>query len=508
MLKLIAVDRFLARRLQSASARRSSPQRSLQHTLASLLLLVAILALNGATPASAQFVEPDVDVLFNFAGDEVGDGFGWVSENIGDIDGDGAPDLIISAPFFSGEGITRGRAYVYSGADGTLLNLITAAADSTALGYSVNAAGDVNADGVPDYITGGGQVQVYSGADHTLLLDLTATTGFAHDVSGAGDVNGDGHADLLVGSQNTSVTFSQAGRAWVLSGLDGSVIWSRDGAGATHLFGSGTGLVGDVNHDTIPDVVVGAMGAGPNGGGEAYVLSGVDGAVIHTLSPDPDTATAFGQFFASGAGDVNRDGIPDVYVGDYADSFGGVAGTGRAYVYSGRTGRLIHDIPGPDPGDGFGDGRGAGDVNGDGFGDLIIAGYTNSDGAPQAGKAYIYSGRSGALLRTITATVAGDFFGVDATATGDVNFDGQTDYLVTSVGLSFAGQDVGRAFLLAGAPLPCVSDLNDNGWVGFLDLWILKHAFGDTDSPDDLNGDGVVDSKDVHVLIRDLGRCP
>ncbi len=481
------------------------PRRWLVSALIGLTVLGS-LAL--ASPILAQFVEPEVTVLFTFGGEELGDAYGWVSETIGDIDGDEVQDLIISAPFYSGDGVTKGRAYVYSGADGALLKVITGAADSTALGYSVNGAGDVDADGVPDYLTGGGQVQVYSGADHTLLLDLTAATGFAHDVSSAGDVNSDGYDDLFVGAQNTSVSFPSAGRVLVLSGLDGSVIWSLDGAGENHQLGSGTGLVGDVNNDDIPDLVAGAMGAGPNGGGEAYLLSGADGAILHTLSPDPMTAAFFGQFFASGAGDVNRDGVPDVYVGDYGDSFGGVPGTGRAYVFSGRTGRLLHDLPGPDPGDGFGDGRGAGDVNGDGFGDLFIAGYTNSDGAPQAGKAYVYSGRSGALLRTITATVAGDFFGVDATGVGDVDGDGETDYLVTSVGLNFAGQDIGRAFLLAGTPLPCVSDLNDNGWVGIFDLLILKAAIKSSDTSADLNGDGEVDFDDLRVLLRDFGRCP
>ncbi|MEM9555425.1 MAG: hypothetical protein AAGC60_14310 [Acidobacteriota bacterium] len=468
----------------------------------------ALLVLACAAPAHAQFVEPEATALVTFEGEELGGAFGWVSETIGDIDDDGAEDLIISALTFAGDGINRGRASVYSGATGALLHTITGAADFTFLGFSVNAAGDVDADGVPDYIVGGGQVEVYSGADHSLLLDLTATTGFAHDVSSAGDVDGDGHADLFVGTQGTSVSFPGAGRVWALSGADGSVLWSRDGAGENHLLGSGTGLVGDVNHDGVADLVAGAMGAGPSGGGEAYVLSGVDGAIVHTLSPDPETASVFGQFFASGAGDVNRDGVPDVYVGDYNDSSGGVAGTGRAYVFSGRTGRLIHDLPGRDPGEGFGDGRGAGDVNGDGFGDLIVAGYLNSDSAPQAGKAYIISGRSGAVLRTITATVAGDSFGVDAIATGDIDDDGEIDFLVTSVGLSFAGQDIGRAFLLAGTPLPCVSDLNGNGWVGPLDAWLLYGALGSDDTAADLDGDDDVDEDDLHVLLRDLGRCP
>ena len=97
--------------------------------------------------------------------------------------------------------------------------------------------------------------------------------------------------------------------------------------------------------------MVGAQSAGPNDGGEAYIYSGVDGALIHTLQPsDPSRALVFGQFFASGAGDVDKDGYEDAYVGDYA----GLDGAGETYIFSGATGQIIHRIPGVDTDDGFG----------------------------------------------------------------------------------------------------------------------------------------------------------
>ena len=57
----------------------------------------------------------------------------------------------------------------------------------------------------------------------------------------------------------------------------------------------------------------------------------------------------------------------------------------------------------------------------DGYDDIFAAAYTNSEGAPRAGKAYLYSGRSGALLRTFTSKLAEDNFGVDALSVGRAN---------------------------------------------------------------------------------------
>lgn len=484
-----------------------SPMRSRFRTLPPSCLIPAVIVLAVAAapgPARAQFVEPDVEVLRLFEGDEVGDAFGWVAANLGDLDGDGVVDIAIPA---IARNAGAGRVSIYSGADGSLLNQVDGTPGQSR-GFSVEAAGDVNGDCAPDYIIGGARVEVYSGADHSLLLDLTATTGFGHSVRGAGDLDGDGLGDLLVGRQGASFSFPGAGRVWALSGADGSVIWTRDGAAAGQQLGSAAGAVGDVNRDHVPDVVVGAFGAGPAFGGEAYLLSGSDGALLRVLAPvDPQAALFFGQFFASGAGDINRDGIGDVFVGDYGAGAGGTF-NGSATIYSGRNGRVLHHLVGFNPGDGLGPGRGIPDVNGDRFGDIIVAAYSSSDGAPSAGKTYLYSGRSGALLRTMTATLAGDLFGVDALAVGDTNDDGLTDFLVTAVGLSFVGLDVGRAYLIAGTVLPCPSDLDGDRRVDAHDLAVLLDAILDSDPTADLDGDGRTDLRDLSVLLRDIGRCP
>lgn len=441
-----------------------------------LALLLVGLMVGVAVFANGPIQESDANILLSLTGENAGDAFGWVGENLGDINGDGVNDVILSAPFHSAPGtIASGKIYVYSGSDGALLNAF-AGNDFEQLGFSATVAGDVNNDGVPDYIAGGtgagsapqpfqGRAVVFSGADHSILHDITGVPGdrFGASVSAAGDLNGDGYDDFLVAANRANYSFPVAGRVYAYSGQDGSILWTQDGLGAGYNLGTAAGKVGDLTGDGVPDVVVGAAGApgagqGGNAGGQAFVYSGADGSLIHTLKP-VGTAGVFGLFFASGAGDVNGDGYPDIYVADFADRQGDSPtdpfgfDTGRAYVFSGKNGETLRLFNAENQGDGLGPGRSIGqDVDGDGYGDFIIGGYTNSDGAPFAGKAYVYSGKNGHVIRAYTGTIANDWLGADAFAMGDVNGDGVVDYMLTAYGLAFAGVNPGSAYLVAGTP--------------------------------------------------------
>lgn len=425
-----------------------------------LALVAALVMVGSVAIAAAPFVEDDAVPLFVLDGETNGDIFGWVAADVGDQNGDGVTEYAIPAILEPAGGPAAGRVYVYSGVDATEV----ARHDGTAFelfGYSTASAGDVNADGTPDYIVGApgsgaspvpviGRAIVYSGADHSVIHEVApAARGFyGSAVSGAGDLDADGHDDFIVGAM---ITNGLTGRVYAYSGADASLLWAVDGLHTGDLFGSAAGLVGDVNGDGVPDLSVGAFGA--NGSrGNAYVLSGVDGSIIHVLKPLAD-GNNFGQFFASGAGDVDADGVNDVFVADYNAERGPRIGTGAAYVFSGATGKRLLVIGAENTTDGYGPGRGIGDVDGDGHADLIIAAYTSSDGAPTAGKAYIVSGADGSTLRTITNTLAGENFGVDALGLGDVDGDGLQDYLVTATGLAFAGTAPGRVYVVNGTDL-------------------------------------------------------
>lgn len=402
-------------------------------------------ACSTALASHPNFEEPDVDVLYSMAGEQAGDSFGWVADPIGDIDSDGRPDFVTSAPFQVNDGVLTGKAYVFSGADGTLLHSLVGQPNEF-MGYSATSAGDVNNDGVGDYILGTRvRAMVKSGADHSVIHEwIKPGEGFGYDSAAAGDLNHDGYDDVIIGAPFAS---GGAGRVYVFSGFDGSELWSAPGTG---LSGMGVGPAGDIDDDGTPDVVVASPGAGKNRKGAALVLSGVDGSVLLELNPKTPSPSAngqstFGRYHAHGAGDVNADGVPDIYVGDY-NAKGGQhnangrnsvgSGEGRAFVFSGLDGNILHEIKAENFGDGIGPGRGVPDINGDGHDDIFVAAwaYGQDDDNIDAGKGYLISGADGTVLRTMTGKTAWEYIGVDALSVGDVNADGKTDYMLTGWG--------------------------------------------------------------------------
>jgi hypothetical protein len=401
-------------------------------------IALILLALLPALPLSAQYLEPEVEVLADFTAEVAGDGFGFVGSGIGDLDGDGASEYIITAPFNNEGGPAAGKAYVYDGATGGLIHTVVGQPLET-LGWAVASAGDVNKDGTPDYALGApslfagpsgqGRVVILSGADHSVLWELFGVPGdgFGFDLDAVGDMNHDKRGDLIIGA-NRADTF--AGRVDLVSGKKGNTVWSFQGPDPFGRLGGGVGGIGDVDGDGRDDVAVAAFTGGPTGNGRAYILSGRDGALLETLDPLPGGNGLLGWFFVHGVGDMDLDGVPDVYIGDFSDNTAG-AGAGRGYVFSSADGSVIHAIDGENAGDGLGMGRGAGDVDGDGVPDLLLGAYLSSDGAPTGGKCYLYSGADASLIRTFTSTQPNGQIGFDVVTLGDINGDGVTDFLLT-----------------------------------------------------------------------------
>jgi hypothetical protein len=407
---------------------------------------VATVAVPGAAVAAdgPRFVH-------TWRGDQANERYGFAVSELSDIDGDGAREAIVGAPFHNTDaGPAAGHTDVLSGRTGQLLYRFEGEPEDR-LGYAMADAGDVNRDGVADIAVGAtgvsplscvdvpraGRLYVYSGRDGSRLLRVdgeAAGDQFGAAVAGAGDVDRDGHADVLVGAPcHDGRGGADAGRAYVVSGRTGAVLRTHDGAAAGDGFGWGTGALGDVTGDRRADYVVGAKDAGAGDRGLAYVYDGRRGTVRHTLSGGP-RAAEFGWFFVASAGDVDRDGRPDVYVGDFcADDAAGQCGTpfGHAYVFSGRTGRLLHLFRGAAAGDGAGPGRSAGDVNRDGHADVVVGLYASSAAAPLGGRVVVYSGRDGRTLFDYASPNASETLGYDAVGLGDVDRDGRVELLLS-----------------------------------------------------------------------------
>jgi hypothetical protein len=399
-------------------------------------LVLAGLVVAGAN-AAGSFVEPGVQVLAEADGTSAPNttDFGWAVSTLRDVDGDHSNDFIVGEPFSDG-----GSTYVYSGRTGRLIYRVDGASGDLN-GFSMADAGDTNGDGVHDFLVGApgngaGHVDLYSGRTGELLHRFSGENAgdtFGWAVSSAGDVNHDGSPDILVGA--SAYFGSGPGAAYIYSGRTYELIRKLTGDASGDQFGSGTGWTRDVNHDGVPDQIVGARDAGPGQRGRVYVYSGKTGQRLFTIEAGPN-GNSFGSFFVAGVGDVNRDGTPDIYAADYADTTNGgdlsTTQSGRAGVYSGKDGHELLSWVGPDASSGLGPGRGAGDVNHDGYPDIIVGSYTSNAGASNAGRVQIFSGKDGSVLRTITSRSQDEELGFDAQGIGDVNHDGIPDALVAA----------------------------------------------------------------------------
>ncbi len=404
----------------------------------------------------------DVRVLQSFCGESAGDQFGWNGRNVGDCDGDKHADIAISAPYRKVTGPNAGTVYVYSGATGEKL-FVRTGTPGEKLGVGLDAAGDVNGDGFADIVAGAsqsydvaGKAYVFSGADGSTLLELSAfETGdlFGAKVTGVGDFDGDDCSELLIGAPGSDEAGKDAGRAYLFSGKTGRLLVTIDGDRPGDSLGT---CVAGTATGSRRLVAIGAANAGPGQRGRVYVYEFHPGRPANeALEPifgieSDRTGMHLGGMFLSFVGDIDADGTPDVYASDWENNAHGRT-TGRAYVHSGRTGERLLTLTGEHAGDGFGIGPGrAGDVNGDGHDDLIIGAWRNSEGAPMAGKCYLFSGVDGSLLDEYICSIEGDTFGFDAVGMGDLDGDGGIDFLITSAWSGRAGKKSGRALVVAG----------------------------------------------------------
>lgn len=417
--------------------------------------------------------------------------FGIAVAGAGDVDGDGAGDFLVGAPgLHVGGNREQGQVFVFSGADRSLLYTLDNPTPQAfgAFGRAVAGARDVDGDGTPDVLVGAphvragdvnGKAFVFSGADGSLIHTFDTPTPqreptfFGWAVAGAGDVDGDGTPDLLVGAQGQDAGGNrEQGQVFIFSGADGSLLQTLDTPRpqVNAFFGWSVAGPGDVDGDGVPDILVGAVHqhVGPNEDqGQAFVFSGADGSLLHTLdNPTPQQYAFFGWAVA-GPGDVDGDGAGDLLVGARGQEVAGNDDQGQAYVFGGADGNLLYtlDNPSPQPWGQFGWAvAGAGDVDSDGVPDLLVgASHQRVGDNHEQGQAFVFSGADGGRLHTLNTPIpeigGGGKFGSAVAGVGDVNGDGTRDLLVGTpfhnVGdILDLHQDVGQGVLFVSSLLP------------------------------------------------------
>ncbi len=431
-----------------------------QHLLSSLLALAAL--------PTAGFGQAQP---YTFLGDADGEHLGHSVARAGDLDGDGVQDLIIGTPYSSVGVTVGGMARAYSGKTGAVLHTWLGTTTGSSFGWSVSAAGDANNDGIDDVAIGepaaspGGKVHIYSGSTYALIVTRSGLSGENNGTSVGGglDVNLDGYDDVIGGATSGN------GKVRVYSGNPGTlvfVLYTWTGDAPADFFGRAVAAAGDLDNDGFGDVVVGAPLNDFNGSGAGQVraFSGHSGhsPAIWTWYGD-SLSDGLGESVA-GAGDVDGDGWDDVIAGaPYDDDLGTDCGLAR--IWSGRTGAVIRTLHGDAAWLYFGTSvAGLGDLDGDGLSEVAVGG-THGGGAFFKGAVRVFRGATGGELYTIYGDpLDADEFGLSAAHAGDLNGDGRGDLFVGASETS-GYQGSARVFL-SGWPAPtryCTAKLNSLG---------------------------------------------
>jgi hypothetical protein len=425
-----------------------------------LCVIITLIPLLNANPNaysySSQAVPIDSFMTDGYSYSFVGEGMfnyaGIHMYGIGDINNDSYDDFIIGASQYGGTQFLHGygKAYLFLGRPThqwsskslyeTEISFVGETINDT-LGRWIAGLGDVNGDGFDDFAISAvghgnwsGKTYVFFGgstiswgsdtpvsqAANASFIGAAEEDWSGHGIYGVGDVNNDGLNDLLISAEWNDEGGLNSGQVYLIFGRPSNQ-WTKD----THLpqaanasfignttlgaLGMDAGAIGDVNKDNYTDFAIGAL--------KHDISIDLRG---YPIEPPPILPSR--QVF--------------IILGRPSHKW-----QMSQPISESNASMLFEEVWGPSS-DWI---SGLNDVNGDGFDDFIVGAYMDDSGGKDAGRSYLYFGRSidqssVDLFSQANVSIIGEppnvWSGLTVAGAGDMNNDGYNDILIGGTNLT------------------------------------------------------------------------
>jgi hypothetical protein len=344
-----------------------------------------------------------------------GELFGLDMSGGGDWNGDGTPDLAVSAPNSQVATKGMGRVYVYLGGPEfgrSISGTVKSDEDGDGFGEAIRLKDDINGDGLADLVVGAprshkagptaGRVYIWYGkhsGSPSGKSDVEIPLGTTNDLFGTdistGDVNGDGKADLAIGAPHHNIGDKLPGSVFLFLGgpnatfTKPSEIISGEGTTFQDEFGRAVAIVQDMNGDQMADLVIGAPQVTRDGKqvGKVYVYAGgstISKTAITTFWGNTEAGRFGDRIFA--LGDLNGDSKGDwaVQARDDANSRGVI------YLYYGGWDKEFYKFSGESSADQLGNAVAKlGSVSGGPAGTIAVGARWNDSEVENGGRVYL-----------------------------------------------------------------------------------------------------------------------